>query len=81
MTFEEKVKRAIDGMAAVDGITREQAEALVNAGFLTVEGILAAEPGDIEEMVGFDAETAKAVYEAAVARTEANTPEDEANQA
>lgn len=81
MTFEEKVKRAIDGMAAVDGITREQAEALVNAGFLTVEGILAAEPGDLEEMVGFDAETAKAVYEAAVARTEANTPEDEANQA
>ena len=66
-TFEEKVAKAVDNMAAVAGIGREQAEALVKAGFLTVEGILAAEVADIQETTGFDHETAKAVYEAAAA--------------
>jgi len=67
VSFEEKVTRAIDGMAAIPGIGRENAEKLVKIGFLTVEGILAAEVKDIEEMAGFDAETARAVYEAAAA--------------
>ena len=69
-TFEEKVARAVDNLAAIEGISREQAEALVQAGFLTVEGILASEVSDLEEMTGFDAETARAVYEAAGGTTD-----------
>jgi N utilization substance protein A len=66
-TFEEKVERAKGILAAVPGIGREKAEALVKAGFLTVEGILAAETGDLAETAGFDEETAKAIHEAAAA--------------
>lgn len=68
ISFEEKVARAVDNLAAIDGISRANAEALVKAGFLTIEGILAAEAGDLEELIGFDAETAKAIYQAAEAR-------------
>jgi N utilization substance protein A len=67
ISFEEKVAQAIDNLAAVPGITHDQAQALVKAGFLTVEGILAAEAKDLEEQAGMDAETAHAVYEAAAA--------------
>lgn len=70
LTFDEKVTRAIDELAKVDGIDREQAEKLVQCGFLTVDGILAAEPEDLVEMIGFDVATAQAVYEAAAARVE-----------
>ncbi len=65
ITFEEKVAKAISSLAAIEGIGKEKAEALVNAGFLTVEGILAAEATDLVETAGFDAETAKSVYAAA----------------
>jgi N utilization substance protein A len=66
ISFEEKVKKAIDDLAAVDGIGREEAEALVKAGYLTVAGILA---GEIEDLIdtGFDAATAAAIYNAALA--------------
>lgn len=67
VSFEEKVAKAVDNMAAIKGITREQAEALVKAGFLTVEGILAAELTELEKSTGFTAEAAKAVYDAAAA--------------
>jgi len=70
LTFEEKVAHAIDNLAAIDGIDQEQAKALVQGGFLTVEGILAAEVDDIEEMAGFDTETARSVREAAASKTE-----------
>ncbi|OVE74840.1 transcription termination/antitermination protein NusA [bacterium E08(2017)] len=73
ITFEEKVARAIDDLAAIEGIGREKAETLVNAGFLTVEGILAAEATDLVEMAGFDAETARAVYNAAIAESESSS--------
>jgi len=67
ISFEEKVVKAIDGLAGVNGISRENAEALVKAGFLTIEGILAADVSELEETAGFDAETGKAIYEAATA--------------
>jgi transcription termination factor NusA len=57
----------------VKDITREQAEVLVKAGFLTVEGILAAEEKDLAEMTGFDAETARSIHNAAAA----TIPEEE----
>jgi N utilization substance protein A len=67
ISFEEKVARAIGNLAGIEGIGREHAEALVKAGFLTVEGILAAEVGDLAEPAGLDDETARTVYEAAAA--------------
>ena len=70
MSFDEKVTRAINVMAAIESITREQAEQLVKAGFLTVEGIVTAELVDLEEMTGFDEATAKGIYDAAVAQSE-----------
>lgn len=71
ITFEEKVARATDQLAAIEGIGREAAEKLVAAGFLTLEGILAAEIQDLVDVEGFDAERAHQVRAAAEAAFEA----------
>lgn len=70
LTFDEKVARAVETLAAVDGISREQAEALVQSGFLTLEGVLAAEKVDLTEGAGLSEEDADAVLAAAAAETE-----------
>ena len=67
VTFEEKVARAVESLASVPGIGRERAEKLVQAGFLNIEGILAADVADLEATGVFDSETAKAIFEAAAA--------------
>jgi N utilization substance protein A len=67
VTFEEKVAKAIDSLAAIPGIGRANAEKLVQAGFLNIEGILAAEVSDLEASGEFDSATSKAIYEAAAA--------------
>jgi N utilization substance protein A len=67
ISFEEKVAKAVDNLAMVKDISREQAEILVKAGFLTVEGILAAEEKDLAEMTGLDLAIAKAIHDAAAA--------------
>ena len=56
ISFEEKVARAIDQLATVEGIGRDHAEQLVGAGFLTLEGILAADIQDLVDVEGFDAD-------------------------
>ena len=63
--FEEKVARAIQDLASLDGIEREQAESMVHAGFLTLEGVMAAELSDLEELESFTPEVAQRVHEAA----------------
>ncbi|MBU1694213.1 MAG: transcription termination factor NusA [Verrucomicrobia bacterium] len=63
ISFEEKVARAVTALAAVEGIGPERAEKLVHAGFLTLEGLLAAEPGDLEAVEGFDAAAAREVLQ------------------
>ena len=67
ISFEEKVAKAVENLASVPGIGHDKADALVKAGFLTVEGILAAEIVDLQETTGFDAVTARAVFDAAAA--------------
>jgi N utilization substance protein A len=67
ISFEEKVAKAVDNLARIEGIDRDKAQKLVQAGFLNIEGILAADVSDLEEIAGIDAETAKALYEAAAA--------------
>jgi N utilization substance protein A len=64
ISFEEKVSLAIERLAEIDGISQETAQALVGAGFLTVEGVLAAEAQDLAEMLDIDIDAAKEVYAA-----------------
>lgn len=65
MNFEERVAAAVSGLAAVEGIGDEWAEKLVYAGFLTIEGIMAAELSDLEEIEDISPEQAQALWSAA----------------
>lgn len=65
VSFEEKVAKAVADLAKVEGIGPAHAEKLVQAGFLTIEGVLAADLADLETVEGFNAEIAAAVHHAA----------------
>lgn len=52
--FDDKVHRAIDALAQIPGIGAETADKLVHNGFLSLEGILAAEPEDLAAIDGID---------------------------
>jgi len=67
MDFEERVAIAVTRLALIDGIDDEMAEKLVFSGFLTIEGILAAELADLEAIEGISAEQAIAIWKAAEA--------------
>jgi N utilization substance protein A len=71
ISFEEKLEQATSSLAAVKGIGRDSAERLVQSGFLTLEGILAAEASDLADATGWDEGTALAVRNAAAAAFEA----------
>ena len=68
--FEEKVARAVESLASIEGIGTENAESLIHGGFLTLEGILAAELSDLEAIEAFTAESAQSVHDAAAAAYE-----------
>lgn len=51
MNFEERVAAAVAKLAMIDGIGDEWAEKLVYAGFLSVEGVMAAEIADLLEVI------------------------------
>lgn len=63
--FEEKVAMAVAELAKVEGIGPARAEKLVHSGFLTLEGIQAAELEDLLAIEGFTEEDAKAIRAAA----------------
>ena len=65
LNFEEKVALAISELARVEGIGQERAQRLIEAGFLTLEGIMAAEVSDLEAVEGFDTTIAAEVRAAA----------------
>jgi len=67
MDFEERVAIAVTKLAGVDGIGEEFAEHLVFAGFLTLEGILAADLSDLEDIEEITAEQARSIWNAAEA--------------
>ncbi len=69
MSFEERVTHAVNSLAAVEGISHTQAGKLVQAGFLTIDGILAAKPEDLAELTGLPTDEAAAVFAAALATT------------
>ncbi|MBP1588612.1 MAG: transcription termination factor NusA [Kiritimatiellae bacterium] len=64
LTQEEIIERAAKILVDL-GLTRDQAKALMEAGFTTVEGIAEADVADLVEAEGMDAETAAAIHLAA----------------
>jgi N utilization substance protein A len=65
MNFEERVAAAVSGLAAVEGIGEEWAEKLVYAGFLTIEGVMAADLSDLQEIEDVTPEQAQTLWSAA----------------
>ena len=62
--FEEQVAGAVDALAAIPGIEKEQADALVHAGLLTLDALIGVEAGDLADIPGL-AEHAEPVLAAA----------------
>ena len=62
--FEEQVAGAVDALAAIPGIEKEQADALVHAGLLTLDALIGIETGDLADIPGL-AEHAEPVLAAA----------------
>lgn len=50
MGFEDKIANAIEQVAAIDGISREDADVLVHHGFLSQEDLLQADEDDLAEI-------------------------------
>jgi transcription termination/antitermination protein NusA len=67
--FEEKMAQAVQALAAVPGITPEQADVLVRNGLTSLEALLQAEIADLSEIPEIGPQAA-AILEAA--RAEAN---------
>ena len=67
--FEEKVAEAVEMLAAIPGILREQADALVHAGLTRLEDLLQAEESDLADIPQIG-EQAAAVLQAARAEAE-----------
>lgn len=70
--FDEKVAEAVELLAAVPGITREQADVLVHNGLLRLEDLLQTEASDLAEMPQIG-EQAAAILEAARAEVARRT--------
>jgi transcription termination/antitermination protein NusA len=61
--FDEQIAEAVAKMAAIPGITREQADALVHAGITRIEDLVQAEAGDLADIPNIG--DAAAILEAA----------------
>jgi len=61
--FDEKVALAVQNLAAIPGITSEQADVLVRGGFHSVEDLLQVELSDLEQIEALK-EHAPAIFEA-----------------
>jgi len=69
MGFEEKMAQAVNALAAVPGITPEQASVLVNSGLTSLEALLQAEVQDLSDIPQIG-DQAAAILEAAKAEAE-----------
>jgi N utilization substance protein A len=69
MGFEEKMAQAVNALAAVPGITPEQASVLVNSGLTSLEVLLQAEVQDLSDIPQIG-DQAPAILEAAKAEAE-----------
>ncbi len=66
-SFEVRVARAVDALATIEGIERDEAEILVANGFLTAEGILAVDTAYLQEATELSTEAAERIWQAAAA--------------
>ncbi len=74
--FNQKVAQAVENLASIPGITREQADLLVHKGFLNMEDLVQVEESDLEDIPEL-AGTAHAIKEAIqleVARRKTDSP-------
>ena len=79
LTFEEKIANAHAALAAVAGIGGDRATKLIEAGYLTVDGIMAADEKDLLAIEGFTEDDAREVRAAAEAVADAaETPDQSA---
>jgi N utilization substance protein A len=69
MGFEEKVAQAVKTLAAIPGISEQQADVLVHQGLTRLEDLLQADVGDLAE-IPLIGEQAPAIMEAARAEAE-----------
>lgn len=65
INFEKRVAMAVAELAKVPGISPDFSTKLVHAGFLTLDGILAAELDDLTAIEGITEDDAKAIRTAA----------------
>lgn len=70
--FEKRVAMAVAEMAKIEGIGEEKANKLVHAGFLSLDGLMAAEVEDLTAIEGITEEDAKAIRAAAEAASAKN---------
>lgn len=70
--FEEKVAEAVESLAAIPGITREQADVLVHHGLTRLEDLLQADESDLAGIPGIDAQ-ASTILEAVRAESAKRT--------
>ena len=64
MGFEQKVAQAVQELAVIPGLTQEQADVLVHAGFLGLDALVQADLSDLEQIPEIK-EQAAAILEAA----------------
>ena len=70
--FEEKVAEAVESLAAIPGITREQADVLVHHGLDRLEDLLQADVSDLSDIPQIG-DQAAAILEAAQGRAARRT--------
>ena len=63
VTFEDKLQEAVDSVASINGITQDQADALVHAGFSSIETLQQAEISDFSNIPSV-AESAQEIFDA-----------------
>jgi len=77
--FEEQVAEAVDALAAIPGIEKAQADAIVHAGLLTLDALNGVEADDLKEIPGLEdsAETVLAAAKAEIERRAGGGQADE----
>ncbi|MEA2012650.1 MAG: transcription termination factor NusA [Verrucomicrobiota bacterium] len=61
--FQEQIQHAIEILSKIQTVDATLAEKLIKGGFLSIAGIVAADPNDLSEIEGIDTEIAKLIIE------------------
>ncbi|MCK9590197.1 MAG: transcription termination factor NusA [Terrimicrobiaceae bacterium] len=72
--MESRTAEAAHSLAAVLGISEEDAQKLASSGMVSIEAVQTAGPDDIAEILGLDNEAGQKILDAALASTGENPP-------